>query len=191
MFYCRQIYDDDCGFACLKMLLSHFHKSFDYIFLKNPKIKGRYSMFELMSYGNTYGINLKGYGIEPYSLSKCKLPLIALTKENNCEHYVIIDKIKKGKIHITDPKRGKYITTCDEFGLIFQNRILEVEGISKKYNIKKEKIISNVMIFEGLSYFFLQLYGIFLLYYKDCLFNLKNITICLIIYSILYFLVII
>ena len=106
-YYCHQLYEDDCGFASLKMLLAYTYHSKSYLNIPNPREKGRYSMFELQSYGRTYGILLKGYNISINGLKgEVNFPCIALTSIDGIDHFVVILKANSKKVVILDPSKG-------------------------------------------------------------------------------------
>ena len=60
---CLQIVDGDCGFACLKMMLSYYHKDKNYLYLPQDLNKNNYSFLEIIDIAKKYNLFLKGYEI--------------------------------------------------------------------------------------------------------------------------------
>ena len=95
MEYCKQIFNDDCGFACLKMLLAHFSKNRRYLYLPNSKLEGKYSFLDLVNFGRKYGLVLKGFYVEDSSVLQNFLPCIISIRKNEITHFCILYKIVK------------------------------------------------------------------------------------------------
>ena len=57
---CLQENNYDCGLACIKMMLAHYHNNKEYISLNKDKINARYSLLELKKYAERYNLFLEG-----------------------------------------------------------------------------------------------------------------------------------
>ena len=64
MYYCYQLSNNDCGYACLKMCLANIHHNKDYLSLTEDFKEDNYSMFDLISIAKKYNIEHKGYEVE-------------------------------------------------------------------------------------------------------------------------------
>lgn len=111
--FCYQLYDGDCGFACLKMLLGNINDDISYLYLINPKEKGNYSFIELSNIALKYNVILKGY--ECYNLDLIKPPVIALVDGVNNNHYVLVTRITKKRIYYNDPNFGRLSVRKKQF----------------------------------------------------------------------------
>lgn len=121
-YFCYQLYDDDCGFACLKMLLAGLYKDSRYLYLTNPKENGNYTFLELKNISLKYGVTLKGY--ECYDLDKIKTPFIALIKGVNNNHYVLVIKKTAKKVYYNDLNFGVIKVKNEHFLDIFKGKYL-------------------------------------------------------------------
>ena len=140
-YHCLQIKNNDCGFACLKMLLANFHHDENYLFLSQNQKSNEYSFLDLKKIAKDNYINLKGYNIDDLSLIK-KFPCIGLIKINNVHHYILIEKINKRYIYYFDPFNGDKNAEIRDFMMIFTGNILVIDSgeIQKCQNyLKKEK----------------------------------------------------
>ncbi len=138
--FCYQLYDDDCGFACLKMLLGDINDDISYLYLSNPKEKGNYSFIELSNIALKYNVILKGY--ECYNLDKIKSPLIALVDGVNNNHYVLVTRITKKRIYYNDPNFGRLSVRKKQFLKVFKGKyLLPFEYIKTKCLKKINKVI--------------------------------------------------
>ena len=178
-YFCYQLYDDDCGFACLKMLLACINNDKNYLFLPNYKEKGNYSFLELVSIAKKYNLFLKGY--ECFDLSKIKYPCIALIEGINNNHYVLITKIGKNYLCYIDPTSGKKVSSKRCFLKTFKGKYLCIsEYIKTKSVFKINKripciplllilicelifLVSNMFLYSNSLYFFISIISVFVI----------------------------
>ena len=85
MFYIKQIQNDDCGFACLKMLLAEINKDKDYLFLPQDEKHGPYSLMQLVGIASNYGVALSAFrATDKTTVSNClNFPFIAIIRLKN------------------------------------------------------------------------------------------------------------
>ena len=118
MIYIPQIQNDDCGFACLKMLLAEINHDKNYLFLSQDENHGRYSFKDLIDIAQYHGVTLGAFrmGNKETAKNKPKLPFIAvLTLKNGAKHAVVVQKIRLGRVVYLDPRCGKVNTSFHRF----------------------------------------------------------------------------
>lgn len=140
-FY-KQLGLQDCGLACLRMIVGHYGKTIKLSTLKE--------LVELNEKGATF-LSLmnaaKKVGLESLAvkatitssnfplLSDLSLPLIAHWDSN---HYVVIYKINNNKVWLADPKHGK--------------AVVSMEILKKHFFVDGE--YGNVILLEPTEYFY-------------------------------------
>ena len=167
---CLQIVDGDCGFACLKMMLSYYHKDKNYLYLPQDLNKNNYSFLEIIDIAKKYNLFLKGYEIVDLTLLR-SFPCIAQIKENNKYHFVIVEKIKKGYVYLYDPKLKERVLTLENYKSISMNNYLLFSNVDKINNRFKRSI--NTSIYDLLSIIVLlfQMFSLFILSFNVESFN--------------------
>ncbi|MDG0838924.1 peptidase domain-containing ABC transporter [Staphylococcus equorum] len=129
--FIEQADEKDCGPACLAMI-SHFYGK-------------KSSIARIREYAETdlYGTNILGmskaaealgFDLEAFEIEEeeelytLKCPFIAhIINDNGFNHFIIIKKITNKYIYITDPAKGHYKLTKDEYKKIFTNIILIIK----------------------------------------------------------------
>ena len=135
MFYIRQIQKDDCGFACLKMVLANLNKDKNYLFLPQDEEFGQYSYSDLLDLGKDYGVNFTAFKVDEKSeLVNCSsFPLIATIQlKNGANHAIVITKVKWKRVYYLDPRRGSGSMSLKKFLTIWDGTGLMVESYEKK-----------------------------------------------------------
>ncbi|MGN1295700.1 MAG: cysteine peptidase family C39 domain-containing protein [Bacilli bacterium] len=160
MFYCYQLFNNDCGYACVKMCLANAFHNKNYLSLIDEYKEDNYSMFELINIAQKYNVELKGYEVENLNDLFSHQKAICLIEENNRFHYVYFIKKKKKKIHLFDPKYGYRIMNIDEFSSLFTKKVLLINQIGKD-NLTKKKKDSQFTYY--LFFFMVNLFDFFLL----------------------------
>lgn len=146
-----QLYSDDCGFTCLKMLLANLKKDRGYLYLKHPKTSGTYSFFELKEIAKKYDVHLSGYKFlnDEDLLSINKFPFIANIKKEKIGHALLVYKLNKKYIYYVDPSNGKEKMKLSDFYKIWDHSCLiyddyqldEHRRSMKKFIDKKDRRI--------------------------------------------------
>jgi len=134
MFYIRQIQKDDCGFACLKMVLATVNKDKNYLFLPQKESHGMYSYEELLNIGKEYGVNFTAFrALEKESLGKdTRFPLIAtICLKNGAKHAIVVTRVKFKRVYYTDPRMGKTSISFKKFMEIWDGTGLVIESMEK------------------------------------------------------------
>ena len=171
MFYIPQLQKDDCGFACLKMILATLNKDRNYLFLPQEEDHGFYSYSQLIDIASYHGLNFSAIrSTNKRELCHCtNFPLIAsLTLKNGARHAVIVTKAKRKKVTYYDPHYGKTIVKLEKFVEIWDGTALIIESFKKeKYPYepiepikRREKLVLSLIqclsgIFAVLGVFFI------------------------------------
>lgn len=115
----------DCGPACLKMIAAHHGKNFsiDYLRKKCFITKEGVSFLGLSEAADSAGFRTMGLKI-PFEVlqEKITMPCIVHWRQ---KHFVVVYRIKKGKIHVADPATGLVTYTRDEFEKNWANTIVD------------------------------------------------------------------
>lgn len=130
MKFIYQISNQDCGFACLKMLLAHYHHDKRYLFLQEKNISSL-SYFALIELGKKYGLVLGGYSFQEKEdiLKLQKRWMLVSIKKHNTVHAVLIF-IKQKKILMLDPSFGSIKISINDFFSLWNQCALVVEQTS-------------------------------------------------------------
>lgn len=134
MYYISQIQKDDCGFACLKIVLANLNKDKNYLFLPQDEKHGYYSFSDLKRIGERHGLTFKAVrATERESIMKeTKFPLIVVTlAKNGAKHAVVVTKAKGKRISYIDPKIGTINTSLNVFLGIWDGTALIIENFRK------------------------------------------------------------
>ena len=131
-YYCLQLSDYDCGFACLKMLLSFKLKDKEYLHLKQDIYKGEYSFLDLTLIAQKNHIILEGYIILNYK-DIFSLPCIGIIKKEKYNHYILITKISKKYVTYFDPKIGEIVIDKNNFNLLITGNYLFFKGTDNSF----------------------------------------------------------
>ncbi len=113
--FVKQLDSNDCGLACLAMLLGYFGHKITLNQLKaNAEITiDGISIENLMRQGNIAGLELIPINVEAEALNaSLAVPFIAYWEQS---HFVIVEKITTRHIHIIDPAFGRYKMSVGEF----------------------------------------------------------------------------
>ena len=135
MLYIPQIQKDDCGFACLKMLLANTNKDKSYLFLPQDEDHGQYSYSDLIELAYEHGVNLQAVRVtEKEELANCStFPLIATTRlKNGALHAVLVMKVKWKRVTYIDPRRGKVTVSLKKFLENWDQTCLIIESQEKR-----------------------------------------------------------
>lgn len=155
-YFIKQLGDKDCGFTCVKMLLSIYYHNKDYLYYPLPNIESQSSLKELISFAKKEGMTLSASRVvEKEEILKFKTKkafLVPIKKENNL-HMILIRKVFRQKILIYDPSIGIYFLNKKEFLKLWNGEILEVSKIGRSsFHTKKIKIIPKYKLITTLFF---------------------------------------
>ena len=135
MFYIPQILKDDCGFACLKMVLATVNKDKNYLYLPQDEEHGPYSYSDLTELAYEQGINFTAFeATNKEELANCSsFPLIlTIELKNGAKHAVVVTKVKWKKVYYLDPRKGNGSMPVKKFAEIWDGTGLMIESFEKK-----------------------------------------------------------
>ncbi len=105
----------DCGPTCLKMISKHYGKTLSLDTLRNKtKIsKNGVSLFSISEAAEEIGFNSSGAIVSFEQLkNEVTMPAILHWTQN---HFVVVYKIRRNKVYISDPGQGNKVYTKQEF----------------------------------------------------------------------------
>lgn len=137
----KQLDQMDCGPTCLRIIAKHHGKSFTLQHLRSLCFIDRQGVsFQGISQAaETIGMRTKSYRLTFEDLLTIKMPCIAHWDQN---HFVVVYKIKKNKVWVSDPALGLVTYTTEEFkkhwvstvkGEFEQGIIMEIEPSATFY----------------------------------------------------------
>ena len=135
MFYIPQIQNDDCGYACLKMVLANINKDKNYLFLPQDEEFGQYSYSDLTKIAKKQGLNFTAFKVEEkLEINNCiSFPLIVTIQlKNGANHAIVITKIKWKHVYYIDPRRGSGSMSLKKFTAIWDGTGLMIDSFEKK-----------------------------------------------------------
>lgn len=113
----------DCGYACIKNLLVHYHKNNDFCNLYDD-YKENTSFQELKDIGEKYNLELQGVEFEEKELVFNNSYSICQINIASKSHFVVFCYEKKGRITLIDPNYGKTIVSKEWFLEAFTGKAL-------------------------------------------------------------------
>lgn len=173
MFYISQTQKDDCGFACLKMLLANIHNDKNYLFLSQKENHGFYSYADLLEIAKGHGVTLSAIRVtEKSTVTSCQhLPFIAtIHLQNGANHAVLVVKVTAKAVTYLDPRRGKVKIKLREFIKVWDSTALIVESFEKKkcQDVIVEPIQKKQKLLLGSIQFIAGIFAVFGVYFiKD------------------------
>lgn len=151
----------DCGPTCLAMISRYFGKKVSITKIRefaNTDLYGT-NVLGMAQAGKKIGLNIEGYKVSNFSeFKKQPTPFIAhIINEKGLEHFVVIEKINKARVHIVDPGRGKYTVSESEFINKFTNIIITVKQNQEftKQNLSPSNISFFLKLLKQNFYFIL------------------------------------
>lgn len=145
--FIKQKRKGDCGLTCLKILLSNIYNDTSYLRLDDDNLD-YCSFFDLVKYASNYGVKLKG--VECQNILLLKLPFIAQIKHFDTTHFVLVIRIKRGKVEVFDPSIKKLKYKLSQFQLLFTGNALLVDDydeskIRRSESNKLPKLTMNIV----------------------------------------------
>lgn len=139
--YIKQYDEKDCGPTCLAMISQSFGKRVSIPRLRDYAKTDKLgtNLYGLIKAGEHIGIKLTGVKVDSVNeLKKVELPIIAhIVNKQGYNHFVIIESLKKDKIHIVDPAKGKYKLTKQQFNEMWTNIAVLVKK-TESFNSRDE-----------------------------------------------------
>lgn len=149
--FIRQQDQNDCGVACLAMILKSYKTKIPLHKLRNlsgTDLEGT-TAFGLKTALEKFNFNCLAIESDHniWNQDKLKFPLIAHTiTQNNLMHYVVVYSIKNEYLLIADPAKGKYKMSINEFCKEWTGFLL-LPTPKKTYQPYKEKMANLYYLF--------------------------------------------
>lgn len=154
--FIEQMEKQECGMACLSMLLKYHNYNITLLELRNKYgvPKDGLSFQNMLDICREYNIDACAYRVEKENVLKLQKPCII--QWNNNTHFVLIYKIGKKYVRIMDPAVGELKISIEEFLIRYNMNVfmLETEGNTKDtikktsiYNKATKAIRTNIELF--------------------------------------------
>lgn len=139
----------ECGAASLLSVIRYYGGNISINKLVDWTKTDKYgtNFYNIKQVAEKVGLEAIGYKVDEINkLYQVKTPFICQVIEKNYEHFVVVYKIKKNKLEIMDPARGKLILTTDKFSSSWTSYIMVFNPIRKLVCYKNEKYLNKVVI---------------------------------------------
>ena len=186
--FVKQTSVNDCGVACLLMILNNYGISATMNELKNKiRIKENgVSAYEIVKVSKKYNLTCIGY--KNINLENIKLPAIVHTNSDNVGHYVVLIEVLKDKVLIADPLKKIMYINRNDFLKIYSNIALVFE---RNYNLFNKVFSNKLLIIRILIYtFLLTIFSLLFSYSISFVINKSNLSKNIYLIGIIYFLLI-
>lgn len=114
---------NECGLACLCMILNYYGNQAELVSLRRARGDGRPLSLEAISnIAVSHHLAVRALRCEPEDLTKLKLPVIAHV---DFDHFVVIDRCSHSSLSLLDPATGKLKASMKTFSKRFTGIIIE------------------------------------------------------------------
>lgn len=126
----RQLDEMDCGTTCLRIIAKYHGRIFSKQFIDKKAYKGK-SGVNLLNLSDSADI----IGFRSMSI-KCNYELLLKEQPDpfiahwNGDHFIVVYKITKKKVYVSDPAKGLLVFTKDQFCKGWYNKDYDNEGIA-------------------------------------------------------------
>ena len=147
--FVRQQGIKDCGVTCLYNIIRYYKGNISIDKLRNltKTDENGTSIYNIVEASNKLGLKSNAYMCKYNSLKKIPWPFIAHIKlDEKYDHFIIIKNIKKDKIIVEDPIRGKVIYDKNMFLKEWTNVVITFE---KTNDLVKENTEKNICVFKN------------------------------------------
>lgn len=90
--------------------------------------KKGFSLMDIKRYVQTIGLRGAGFRIAPAALSRIKVPVIVLLNLRGYAHFVVVRKVRDGRVYLADPALGKRSLPVSAFDSDWDGIIFAVLG---------------------------------------------------------------
>ncbi len=193
--YVKQEGLKDCGVCCLYNIVKYHKGSINIEKLRKytKTDENGTNIYNIVNTANMLGLKSNSYRCEINDLCNINYPIIAHIKlENNCYHFIIIDRIIDDELIIFDPIRGILKYSMDDFskewtGIIItfektNDLIKEKESNYFSYFIKVLIKYKGYIIFISILSFLCSLFTSIDSFYLSSLYKNKNVFLIFILF---------
>ncbi len=123
--FIQQVSAMECGTTSLAIILKHYGYTNIRSFLKDHaevSTEG-VDLYTLSHIAESLGFETQGYELEVETLNDIQLPCIAHINSN---HFVVIYRLLKDRVYISDPAKGKYKLSKEKFAAKWNGIVLEL-----------------------------------------------------------------
>lgn len=115
----------ECGLACLAVAAQKAGSKIDLAWLRQrfPGSLRGMSMRQLSEVAHAIGMTTRAVRCEPEELGELQLPAIL---HWGLQHFVVLEKVQRGRVRIFDPARGHIAVPTAELSLCFTGVVLEL-----------------------------------------------------------------
>ncbi|WP_017798564.1 peptidase domain-containing ABC transporter [Oceanobacillus kimchii] len=140
--FIEQMQQTECGLCCLAMVSGYYNGNYTLNELREFNEAGRdgLNLLNLRNLGRDLGFDtkvLKTNTCNQSELNHIQLPAIVFFDNN---HFVVLEKVKKGMYHIIDPGFGRKKLEYSEFKSKYKNIIMELKPNSSFKERKKTAV---------------------------------------------------
>ncbi|MDD2189731.1 MAG: NHLP family bacteriocin export ABC transporter peptidase/permease/ATPase subunit [Eubacteriales bacterium] len=116
----------ECGAASLAMILARYKAFVPLEQLRSDCGINRdgSKASNIIKAARNYGLDAKGYRMEPEGLKTVKMPCIL---HWNFNHFIVLEGFKNGKVYINDPASGKKVISEEQLDMSFTGVVLTFE----------------------------------------------------------------
>ena len=135
----KQLTQSECGTCCVLMILRFYKSRESMKEVQNELDAGRdgTSIKQIKKYLTEKKMDVKIFEVQSVqSISQLQLPCILYWNNN---HYVILEKIKRGKYEIVNPAEGKQRLKEQEFLDSFSNIAIQIQPSEEFVPLKKQE----------------------------------------------------
>ena len=137
---------NECGLACVCMILNYFGNRAELASLRGALGDGRPLSLEAISnIAESHHLAVRALRCELEDLTKLQLPVIAHV---DFDHFVVIDRCSRGSLSLLDPATGKLTTNMKTFSNRFTGIIIEARPTP---DFKKDREIKTNRTIEFLA----------------------------------------
>lgn len=131
---------DDCGQACVRNLLCLLFHEDD--FCCQPLSKPCKDFFSIRTQLEQFDCHYTSFEVDSLRLlKKEQFPCIALVKNGEKTHFVVLGKMNAKKVSVIDPQFGTYDLTIEEFEEVFLHRMLLKDTVGSKPSVLRPELL--------------------------------------------------
>ncbi len=131
--------DFSCGAAALATLLDdgygfHFSEAQTIVammrLVAHPAevLKSGFSMLDMKAFVETLGLHAVGFEVNMAAMRHLRIPVIVLLEVNGYSHFVVVKKVDRDLVFISDPALGNRAIDVETFARSWQGLVLAVVG---------------------------------------------------------------